>query len=120
MVSSRSVRLVVLTLVALVVQATYGPPARATAVLRAARCCAVRCHNSRSAAHNGHCCRVFRDSGVLATIAPVQMVPLPAGAGTVAGVVWGSLVVPGPALSLALSGRPRAAPLYLLTRTLRL
>ena len=107
-------------LLATSVQVTQGAPLRALAELRAAKCCASVCHHGRTTSGAArHCCRVAQDDpGVLAAakqplVAPaLDGVLLDRAPAVLGEPAWG--VVAGPA-PLA-----RAAPVFLLTRTLRL
>lgn len=116
----RPLRTAAFLLVALSLQA-YVIPLRANAEIRAITCCAARCHHPRSAAGATRCCGVEQDASDTATLsssngvnASATYAPLPSSAAT--GVVYIAIAAP------AFSPRclPRAAPLFLLTRALRL
>ena len=107
-------------LVAFGVQAAHGAPARATQTLRAVWCCSTSCHHSTSAPAASRCCGVGQSHDDTATIAPK--------AAAHAAAATPALVTPAlpTAESLALrrlctGSLPgaRAAPLFLLTRSLR-
>jgi hypothetical protein len=103
---------------AMTVQAAHGAPGRVLAELHAARCCANTCHHARTNGGARECCGIGQDDpGVLAG-AKV----LPAPAATVA-VDVSAVAVAAPTVERVADlpdARGRAAPVFLLTRTLRL
>jgi hypothetical protein len=107
-------------LVSLAVQAAHGAPVRSVAEVRAVRCCTDVCHRGAGKTAARQCCRVGQDDpGVLgtspATAAPA-LAALPATVLTYAGTARD-----GTAAAAAAGGvRGRAAPLFLLERSLRL
>ena len=107
-------------LLAIGVQATEGAPLRALAELRATKCCADVCHHGRPTKGAArHCCQVAQDDpGVLVSAVPPLVAPALAAAfldrspAVLGEPSWCSVADPAP--------QARAAPLYLLTRSLRL
>src|SRR5262245_50858397 len=101
------------------VQATHGAPSRAIAELHAAKCCAHVCHHPHNAGAARRCCQVAQDDPGVVVAAnelrapmllslPVDVVS--AHLGPSSGDVLRDVEAP----------RGRAAPLFLLSRTLRL
>lgn len=125
MAAKRILRVALLSLIAFSLQAAYVAPARAIEALRAAHCCAARCHHAQSATTASRCCNVAQDGTDAATLsatkasppssatAPLLLAPMPLG-----GVHFATSA--GIAPHLALRAALPAAPIYLLTRTLRL
>jgi hypothetical protein len=114
----RLVRSAVALVVAIGVQASHGAPLRSIAAIHAVRCCATDCHHGGTADTARACCGVERDDpGVLGAASPPpapDTAPLP--------VVF-DLAPPAPLARSSVDGVPaaaRAAPLFLLTETLRL
>src|SRR5262249_11838135 len=110
-------------LVAFGVQVAYGAPTRSTQTIRALSCCAARCGHAKSAAAAGRCCGVAGGGSEL-TAAPQAKAP-EGGPATPTPFVafdvrpgldgyhsaWVGAVPTAPA---------RAAPLFLLTHSLRI
>ena len=103
------------------VQAAYALPSRTLRELRAARCCATRCrHQNGGVAPAARCCGVERGSAEPARLARAATPHPP---------LWIGLSAPpsgcttdGPSVQTAgpPEAVPRAGPVFLLTRSLRL
>ncbi len=123
MLAKHSLRVALLCIAVFGLQVAYVAPSQATATLRAAHCCATRCHHARSASAAARCCKVEQgvsDAAALSAPKDGQQsnnIPAPV------------FVIPA-AFQLSSAGdfacsfsphvTPRAAPIFLLTRTLRL
>ena len=114
----RLVRSAVALVLAIGVQVAHGAPLRSIAAIHAVRCCATNCHHGGTADTARACCGVERDDpGVLAATSAAP----PPDASALPLV----LDVPRPVPSArsfvdAVPASARAAPLFLLTETLRL
>jgi hypothetical protein len=94
-------------------------PAAVAARLVAARCCATRCHHAPAVAPHDCCCDLTADCRVPATVAaatPGFDAGLAAIRLTPTHLVWPTLT----AESVFGAAPARAAPVYLLTKSLRL
>jgi len=111
-------------LIAFGVQTAQGTPTRTLAALRAVWCCLTVCHHSNVGAAASRCCGVAQSDGDVATVAPASRLAAPVADGAL-------LVAPGvqqqvlPRTEFRLIGAvrdppPRAAPLFLLTHSLRI
>lgn len=118
--SKRLFPLTLALLLATSVQATQGSPLRTLAELRAAHCCSHTCRHGRTTSGAArHCCQVAQDDpGVLAGAKPA--VDAPAVIAVVLDAVPAVLGAPASGVVTGTPPLPRAAPLFLLTRTLRL
>jgi hypothetical protein len=104
--------------------AGYAAPAESTQVVRALWCCATHCRHTRSATTAAHCCKVGRSGGGAVATSAVPKLPArglafraasaaPGGVSPVDGHGTGWIeAIPAP--------RARGAPLFLLTRSLRI
>jgi hypothetical protein len=106
-------------LLATSVQAAHAAPLRALAELRAVRCCKDVCrHGQPTRSTARHCCQVAQDDpGILATAqdvgpGPGAVLALDRPPATLGTPQWTVIAGAGPL--------PRGAPIFLLTRTLRL
>ena len=109
-------------LIAFSVQAAYGAPARSTQILRAVRCCSSHCNHTKSPAAAGDCCGV---AGAGSEFAVSSQTKLPDGGPAmhiVAVELEALLGIDGNESGCAriLPARARAAPLFLLTHSLRI
>jgi hypothetical protein len=103
------------------VQAAYAVPSRTVRELRAAHCCATRCQHQNPAIETAaRCCGVDRVSTELATLSPsaklhptfLLALACPVSGDRLAGTYVQTSEPPDPV--------PRASPVFLLTRSLRL
>jgi hypothetical protein len=116
-----SLRVAVFSLVVLGAQAAYAAPAHAIAGMRARHCCAAHCRHAGSAAAADRCCHLRQSTDDLATLAS----PRAHLETQVHLAVTAPALVPAGRATTASAPEPpgrtaRAAPLFLLTRTLRL
>jgi hypothetical protein len=113
---------VMLSLALLTVQVAYVVPARASAELRATRCCATHCHHPRSTGGAARCCRIQEPPAEIATLTPAKSRHTPESRGVVLALPDSGRAPHGQALALIVGAEatPRAAPVFLLTRALRL
>ena len=107
--------------VTVAVQAAYAIPSRTVRELRAAHCCATRCqHQHRTMTTAARCCGVERASAELATVSPSAKLHPTFLVGLSCPASGGSV----DATYVQTSGRsepvPRAGPVFLLVRSLRL
>ena len=111
----------VLALSLLTVQAAFLIPTRANAELRAAHCCATHCRHARSSHAAARCCGLQGPADQTATIKSAKGADKPQTHSVLLTVIEAG---PWPAGEAVLSGAARvtsrAAPVFLLTRTLRL
>lgn len=119
--AKRSVRLALLLVTVLSVQVIYVVPAHATDGARAVSCCAAHCHHQRSFGAACRCCQLRPDTSEVATLSSARC-PQPSVTTSVAPAPATCAFVPGAGRPADCPRRrlPRAAPLFLLTRTLRL
>jgi len=112
---------IVLALSLLTVQAGFLIPARANAELRAVHCCATHCRHARSSHAAARCCGLQRPADQTATIKSTKGADKPQTHSVMLAVIEAG---PWPAGEALVSGAARvtsrAAPVFLLTRTLRL
>jgi hypothetical protein len=114
----RLVRAAVAVVLAVGVQTAHGAPLRSITTIRAVRCCAANCHHGGTADTARACCGVeLDDPGVL-----VAASPAPAPDASALPVLFDvPRIVPSPRpFAAAVPASARAAPLFLLTETLRL
>jgi len=117
--SKRLIPLAVALLLATSVQVTQGAPFRALAELHATKCCADVCHHGRTKGAARHCCQVAQDDpGVVG--AAKQLVTAPTLVAVFVDRAPAVLGEPAWGVIAGTAPLPRAAPLFLLTRTLRL
>jgi len=111
---------IVLALSLLTAQAAFLVPTRANAEMRAAHCCATHCHHARSSHAAARCCGLQQPADQTA-IKVAKGADKPQTHSVLLAVVEAG---PWPAGEALLSGAARvtsrAAPVFLLTRTLRL
>jgi len=122
MLRRHSLRVVLLCVAIFGAQVAYVAPARAMATLRAVHCCATRCHHPRSASTAARCCNVQQDVADVAALSPVKYAQPQVIAAPVI-VVPTTLQLPNASTlvsSISPHVTPRAAPIFLFTRTLRL
>ena len=120
-------RLISSALVVLVgfgVQVAYGAPTRSTQTIGALWCCSTRCDHAKSPAAAAHCCGVAGGGSEL-TASPQTKVP--EGGPTTTQTLFVELDVASGLdghfsawAGTAPAARGRAAPLFLLTRSLRI
>ncbi len=122
MSARQSLRVALFSTAVFSLHAAYVAPARTTAMLRAAHCCATRCHRPQSATTTARCCHVQQgvaDVATLATGKPVlqQLTATPLlTLSSVADLAnFSSFLNYAPRYAI-----PPAVPLFLFTRTLRL
>jgi len=120
--AKRCVASTLLLVVTFGVQVAYGAPTRSTGVLRALHCCSTRCDHAKSASAAARCCGV-PDAGSELTTSPqtkssddrhpVQTPLISANVPAKLDAQRVASLAPVPATA-------RAAPLFLLTRSLRI
>jgi hypothetical protein len=116
----RLAEVVALSLLVLGIETAYAAPMRASSSLRASLCCATHCHHARSPRAANRCCRIVIGEPALATLSLSPLIePVATLAASVAGMDVECIapcrlipVIAEPALA-------RAAPLFILTRSLR-
>jgi len=100
------------------VQAAHGAPGRVLAELHAVKCCANGCHHARTNGGARECCGIGQDDpGVLAATKVLHAPP------ATPAVDLAALALDAPIGERVVAlpdARGRAAPVFLLTRTLRL
>jgi len=122
MTAKRSLRIAIVALIAFSAQAAYAIPARTADEFRAAHCCATHCNHSSSPATANRCCHVEQSGADVATVSASKTLQPPV-AISVLFITADTDCIASPvglALDVTLLSPLPAAPLYLLTRTLRL
>jgi hypothetical protein len=115
-----ALRIALVLALAFSVQAAHGAPARAAGVLRALHCCATKCHRTTSAGAAAQCCQVAPSDADTAGRAPLPHDLSPALHGVPASILaLGLPAVVGAGESFS-GAAARAAPVFLLSRSLRL
>jgi hypothetical protein len=102
------------------VQAAHAAPLRALAELRAVKCCTHVCRHGRTTKSTArHCCQVAQDEpGIVAAAQGVA--PAAEAAVLVLDLPAATLGTPRWTIIAGTTPLPRGAPIFLLTRTLRL
>lgn len=110
-------------LVAFSVQVAYGAPTRSTQTIRALSCCSTCCHHAKSATAAAQCCGVAGGGSELAA-SPQTKLPEGGPATHTALVEFGVLSgldgQKSSGVGAVPTARARAAPIFLLTHSLRI